>query len=253
MKSRIFIVFWKTIKPILIFVSFFIVLSCSQDSPDSIVGNLELDLENKGIELETIPYFDMELPEISTDGNPINAIYDPRGKIISEKVIHLGEKEEKYYPKGKLISFSGDYDLDLGKYKTSIGEALICPTGSKYIYFHYAIRNEFWLDTDKDEDGSHLHPYSRFEDGPYYEHILDSEDKNKIRYKVRIYLDPPIDSDVIKHTTFGTLLTEYNSKAVIEILREGELDNRCATIDSSRDRSDTIVGTYIGRLISVFE
>ena len=53
--------------------------------------------------------------------------------------------------------------------------------------------------------------------------------------------------------TFGTLLTEYNSKVVVEILRKGELDNPCTTIDSSRDRSDTIVSSYIGRLISVFE
>lgn len=46
--------------------------------------------------------------------------------------------------------------------------------------------------------------------------------------------------------TFGTLLTEYNFKVIIEIIGKGELDNSCITIDSQKDG-------YIGRLISVFE
>lgn len=225
---------WQTIKPILIFVSFLIVVSCNRDNSDSIVGNPELDLENKGITLETISYSDKDLPEISTFGTPINAIYDPRGKLIGKK----------YYPTEKVSSFSGSYELSSGKYKMRVSEALICPAGDKYIYFHFRVRNEFWLDTDSSVDGPHPAPYSRFEDGPYYETLPN---------KVRIYLDPPIDSNVVKHTTHGTLLTEYNFRVIIEITGKGELDNPCATIDSSRDRSNTIVETYLGRLISVFE
>ena len=234
MKSLNLIV-WKTIKLILIFVSFLIVISCSQDSPDSIVGNPELDLANKGIELETIPYLDIDLPEVTTDGNIINAKYHSDGKLI----------DGKYYPNGKLIPSYGNYELSSGKYKMKVSEALICPADGKYIYFHGRIRadewrNEFWIDTDPSEEGPHPSPYTRFEDGPYYEDPC----------KVRIYLDPLIDSNVVKYTTFGTLLTEYNFEVILEIKREGELDNPCIT---SEDRSDTIAGFYIGRLISIFE
>lgn len=235
MKRNKLIVF-RTINCILVFTSFLMVVSCNRDNTDSIVGNPELDLENKGIELETIPYPDKDLPEITTDGNIINAKYHPDGKLIDEKY---------YYPDGKLISPYGKYELSSGKYKMVVGEALICPADAEYVYFHGRIRsdewrNEFWIDTDPTKDGPHPLPYSRFEDGPYYEDPC----------KIRIYLDPPIDSNVIKNTTFGTLLTEYNFEVIVEIIREGELDNRCIT---SEDKSDTIAGFYIGRLISIFE
>ena len=176
------LIVWKTINCILIFTLFLVIISCNRDNSDSIVGNPELDLQGKDIELEAIPYSDIELPEIATDGKPINAIYDSRGKLI----------DEKYYPNGKLISFNGNYELSSGKYKMRVSEALICPAGNKYIYFHFRIKNEFWKDTDPTKDGLHLPPYSRFEDGPYYEYLPDDTDD-----KVRIYLDPPIDSNVI--------------------------------------------------------
>ncbi|RKU26943.1 hypothetical protein C6497_12935 [Candidatus Poribacteria bacterium] len=240
MKSPNFIV-WKTIKSFLILISFLIVMSCSQDSPDSIIGNPELDLENKGIERQTISYSDIELPDINIDGNIINAKYHQDEKLI----------DEKYYPNRKLIPAYGEYVLSSGKYKMRVGEAFICPDDDKYIYFHGRIRadegrNEFWLDNDPKKDGPHLPPYERFEDGPYYEDPC----------KVRIYLDPPMDSSVVKYTTFGSLLTEYNFQVIIEIIGvigADEIDNSCATIESVKDRSDTIVGTYRGRLISIFE
>ncbi len=229
----------RTINCILIFTLFLMIVSCNRDNPDSIVGNSELDLQSKDIELETIPYSDIDLPEINIDGKLIDPKYDPDGNIINEK----------YYPKGKLISPYGKYELSSGKYKMKVSEALICPADDKYIYFHSRIRankwrNEFWIDTNPRENGPHPFPYSRFEDGPYYEDPC----------KVRIYLDPSIDSNVVKYTTFGTLLTEYNFKVIIEIIGEGELDNPCMTIDNpNTDRSHTIAGSYIGRLISIFE
>ncbi len=219
--KRIRLIGFRTINCILVFTSFLMVVSCNQDSTDSIVGNPELDLENKGIELETIPYPDIELPAITTSGKLIDGKYDPSGKLI----------DEKYYPGGKLID--GKYELSSGKYKMVVGEALICPADGKYIYFHGRIRadewmNEFWIGNENSEDG------------PYFEDP----------FKVRIYLDPSIDSNVIKHTTFGTLLTEYNFEVIIEITGKGELDNPCMTLE---DKSDTIAGFYIGRLISIFE
>lgn len=210
MKKSKLIVF-KTINCILIFVSFLIILSCDKDNTESRIGNLEVDLQNKGIELDTKPYSsytDEELPEIQTSGKLINPKYDPNGKLVK-----------------------GEYSLTSGKYRMVIDEALICPADGKYIYFQSRIRTDEWAIE------------------------VEEDDKNSVEYpfKIRIYLDPSIDSDVLKRTIFGTLLTEYGFQVIVEIIREGELDNPCMTIDSPEDRSDTIGGLYIGRLISIFE
>lgn len=106
-----------------------------------------------------------------------------------------------------------------GKYKMRVGEAFIYK--GKYVYFQRTI----------DSDGN----------------------------KVRIYLDPKINSSVEKHTTFGTLLTEYNFRVVVEVIRLArcdeimDIDIQNSGISSEEyTPSDRIVGLYIGRLISIF-
>ena len=72
-----------------------------------------------------------------------------------------------------------------------------------------------------------------------------------------------------KHTSFGTLLTEYNFRVVIEIVKEVEISripvekigNPCVhhtyISEHSPDRIEitesSVVRVYIGRLVSIFE
>ncbi len=255
MKKNRLIVF----KTILVFTSFLMIVSCNRDNSESIVGNPELDFVNKGIELETTPYPDIDLPDLNIDGNKTNAEYEPIDLNIDEnktnaKYAPIGifkikysskeeyPKEERYYPKGKLIGFD-NYELVPGKYKMRVSEAVTDSAGEKYIYFNFRILNEYWKDTDKLKNGPHhLEDYKRFEDGPYYDNISFPDTDRRYRIsdqKYRIYLEPPIDSNVVKHNSFGTLLTEYNFHAVIEITGKFRLDNS--------------ISVYRGRLISIVE
>ncbi len=255
--QRIKPIVFRTINSVLIFISFLMVVSCNRDNSDSVVGNPELDLQSKGIELEAIPYSDIELPEITIDGKSIDGEYYPSGKLIDEK--YRGKYDpraqlidEKYYPIGKLIDF-GKYKLSSGKYKMRVSGAFICHAGGKYIYFDGRIRadewrNEFWIVDENacrtNEKGEEV-CWIDEEDRWINEEAFKGKSYYEDPFKVRIYLDPPIDSSVVKYTTFGTLLTEYNFEVIIEIIGEGELDNSCMTIDNpNTDRSDTIAGLW---------
>lgn len=146
------------------------------------------------------------------------------------------ELEPTPYASSDLPEILKSSDLGLRKYKMSVGEAFICR--GEYIYFQRRI------DSNNND-------------------MVDDQDN-----KIRIYLDPPIESEVGVYTTFGTLLTEYNHRVTIEITDEIVISERdrdllpdpCANdIDALRDgkpkkpNSDSISGLYIGRLISIFE
>lgn len=173
-----------------------LLIGCDADVDDN--STLISDIDEIGIELESVSYRESDLPEIWHESH-----------------------------------------FKLGRYKMSVGEAYICE--DEYIYFQRKI--------DSNNNG-----------------LIDSEDN-----KIRIYLDPLFQSNVDKFTTFGTLLTEYSHRVVIDIIEIkqveripiSEINNAClhhriislenpSEINISEE-ADSIAAVYLGRLISIFE